>query len=403
MFCRSMVFPYASLYILALGGEPAEVGLVNSLRPLAGLLVFPLAGYLCDRTGRVRLVTLSGYFSGAILLLYVLAPSWQAIALAGLLQGFVVIQFPPTSAIIADSLSPANRGRGVATMSTISSTVAILAPYLAGALLDLWDVEMGMRVLYGVMMVAYLANATIHWRFLKETSAIPPRLGRPNVLEVLKTSYGDIPATLRSLPRSTKALATVVVLGFTANAVAGPFWVVYAAEQIGLSSTEWGLVLLVEVSLRSLAYIPAGLVVDRHGRAKAILGALLLTLVVMSLFTFAQRFVHVLLIRAAAAVAMAFFLPACSALMADTVPRDMRGRVMAAIGRGSVMIGAASGGTGGPGMGFVVTIPVMVGSLLGGYLYAFGPRYPWFFAAAAVAISFGVSALWIRDPQNAEI
>ncbi|TEU10201.1 hypothetical protein E3J20_04680, partial [Candidatus Bathyarchaeota archaeon] len=37
-FFRSMVMPYASLYILALGGEPAQIGLINSLRPLAGLI-----------------------------------------------------------------------------------------------------------------------------------------------------------------------------------------------------------------------------------------------------------------------------------------------------------------------------------------------------------------------------
>ena len=33
-FCRSMVFPYASLYILALGGEPAQIGQINALMPL---------------------------------------------------------------------------------------------------------------------------------------------------------------------------------------------------------------------------------------------------------------------------------------------------------------------------------------------------------------------------------
>ena len=36
-FCRSMVFPYASLYILALGGKPAQIGQINALMPLAGL------------------------------------------------------------------------------------------------------------------------------------------------------------------------------------------------------------------------------------------------------------------------------------------------------------------------------------------------------------------------------
>ncbi|MFP3951838.1 MAG: hypothetical protein ACLFVP_06865 [Candidatus Bathyarchaeia archaeon] len=48
MFCRSMIFPYASLYIIALGGGEDKIGLVNALRPLAGLVMFPISGYLTD-------------------------------------------------------------------------------------------------------------------------------------------------------------------------------------------------------------------------------------------------------------------------------------------------------------------------------------------------------------------
>jgi MFS family permease len=102
MFCRSMAFPYTSLYILSLGGAPEQIGLINALSPLAGLIVFPLAGYLTDRAGRVRLIALAGYLSAAITLLYVFAAGWQAIAVARLLQGFMVFQFPASSAIIAD-------------------------------------------------------------------------------------------------------------------------------------------------------------------------------------------------------------------------------------------------------------------------------------------------------------
>ena len=44
-FSRALVFPYASLYILALGGEPQQIGFINSLAPFMGLLLFPIAGY----------------------------------------------------------------------------------------------------------------------------------------------------------------------------------------------------------------------------------------------------------------------------------------------------------------------------------------------------------------------
>jgi MFS family permease len=116
MFTRRMVLPYTSLYIIAVGGKSAQIGLVNSLRPIAGLLIFPLSGYLTDRAGRVKLIALAGYLSAASMLLYVFAPSWEWIALGALLQGFMVFQFPPTSAILADSLDSRIRGTGVATL-----------------------------------------------------------------------------------------------------------------------------------------------------------------------------------------------------------------------------------------------------------------------------------------------
>jgi DHA1 family tetracycline resistance protein-like MFS transporter len=404
MFGRSMVFPYASLYILALGGEPAQIGWVNSLSPLAGLLVFPIAGYLADLTGRVKLIALAGYLSGLTGLIYVLAPSWQFIAVAGLLQGLMAFQFPPTSALLADSLTPENRGLGIATMNCISGVVAIFSPYLAGAILNRYDVEVGMRAMYGVMMGINLLNATINLRFLQETSANSSHTLRlADLSTMLKEAYAGIPDMLRQLPRSLRALAGVIILGFVANAIAGPFWVVYAIDHIGLSSTQWGLILLIETLLRTALYIPAGLLVDRFGRVQSLIVSLAIALVSLPLFALATGFAHIVLIRCAVAIANVFFTPASTALMADSVSRANRGRVMAAIGRGALLVGAAAGGTGGPGMGFLITVPVMLGSLAGGYLYTWNPAAPWFFVLAAMLASLALSIGFVRAPQQAEL
>ena len=90
--------------------------------------------------------------------------------------------------------------------------------------------------------------------------------------------------------------------------------------------------------------------------------------------------------------------PGCRAIICE-----MRGRVMAAIGRGTVMVGAASGGTGGPGMGFLITLPVMIGALAGGYLYSANPIFPWLFVAGATAISVLLSARFLYDPEQAHV
>ena len=70
-FFRRMVISYSSLYVLALGGDKAQIGIVNSLRPLAGLLMFPISGYLTDRTGRVKIIALAGYLSSLTMMLIV--------------------------------------------------------------------------------------------------------------------------------------------------------------------------------------------------------------------------------------------------------------------------------------------------------------------------------------------
>jgi hypothetical protein len=88
--------------------------------------------------------------------------------------------------------------------------------------------------------------------------------------------------------------------------------------------------------------------------------------------------------------------------MADYIPRDMRGRVMAAIGRGSVLVGATGGGTGGPGMGYLFTIPVMVASILGGLLYTLNPTYPWICMMGITIIQLLSLVFFIRDPEKAE-
>jgi hypothetical protein len=89
--------------------------------------------------------------------------------------------------------------------------------------------------------------------------------------------------------------------------------------------------------------------------------------------------------------------------MADMVPRDIRGRVMAALGRGGTFIGSTGGGIGGPGVGFLTTIPIMVASISGGYLYAANPTYPWLFGLATSLISLALAIFLLRDPANAEV
>lgn len=404
-FARGMVMPYASLYILALGGDTTQIGLVSSIRPLAGLIMFPIGGYITDHARRVRLVVLGSCFSAAIILMYALAPSWEVVAVAALMQGFAVFSLPARSALIADSLSPEDRGRGIAAQNTVSWGLTLFAPYIGGIIVDAHGPETGLRALYWVVLSAYVLSAVIQMRFLKETTAQAEngkRLGLSDLGGVLRNAYGGISSLLGHLPRSLKALAGAVILSHVATTVIAPFWVLYAVEHIGLSLSAWGVILLVELVLKSAMFVPAGMLVDRWGRTVSAITALLISLVCTPLFILAPSFVVALLIRVAIAVAYAIGLPACSALMADIVPRDIRGRVMAALGHGGLKIGTAGGGVGGPSVGYITIVPLMIASLAGGYLYTWNPPSPWLCASITTALAVTLIVLFVRDPKQAE-
>ena len=402
MFGRAMAFPYVPLYILALGGEPEQVGLVYALGPLGGLLAFPVAGYLADHMNRARLIAAAGYCSAAAVLVNAVAPSWEWVAAAMLMRGLAVFHFPASSAIVADSLPPGNRGRGMATMAGLTGGLALFAPFVAGVAIDAWGVDAGMRVLYVALASAYAVSATINLIFIRETREPPAEaVSAANLGRTLARSYTGIPKLLRGFPPSLRALSAVIILCFIANGVASPFWVVYARTDIGLSASQWGLILLVESGLRNLTTIPAGFLTDRLGRAPFIIGALLASAVI-PLYLLAGSFEHALAIRCAIAVAAAFFAPAMGALLADTVPSEIRGRVMAAIGRGSVSIGASAGGMGGPGTGFLTTLPLVAAALCGGLLYAWTPAAPFLCVLGLTLAAALVSAVFLRDPARAE-
>jgi len=402
MFFRRMVMPYSSLYILAVGGDSSQVGIVNSLRPLAGLVMFPISGHLTDRAGRVKLIAVSGYISALMMMLYVFAPSWEWIALGALLQGFMVLQFPPTSAILADSIDPRSRGTGIATMGAIANIVSMFSPYIAAFVLEIYGDNSGMRILYALLVLSQVVNATLVLRYLEETATVEKTDAKLNTLAILKESYVGIPELLRTLPRSVKALAFLIGLGFIANAIAAPFWIVYIIDVIGISKIDWGLILLMESIFKIILTIPCGMIADRYSRTRTLFAAIFFSLISLPTLILARGFVDVLLIRLGVALAGALFMPSSTALMADYIPRELRGRVMAAIGRGSVMVGATGGGTGGPGMGYIFTIPVMVASILGGILYSMNPTYPWICVLVTTVLQLATIAMFIRDPEKPE-
>ena len=377
-----ITFPFFSLYVVALGGSMVDIGIVNSLRPLTGLFLYPIAGYISDRYSKVKIIGYTGFLSAALWSIFIFAKDWRWIAVGNLLLGLMTFYFPAFNALMASSIPEEKRALGYSLWLAIPMAVGIFSPLAGGYLISIWGIKIAMRFLYGLTFIVTLFIAFMNLRYLKEPP-VKDREDSSRLVGVLKLSYKGIFEMLRWLPSNLRAFGLMLVLGFLLNNMVSSYWVIYATQSLGLSAVQWGIVLLIASVINVVLMVPAGMLVDRMGPKRVMTWALLLGAVPMLLFRYATTFVYITALLVIMTVANSFLMSGAPAYMTQSVPPERRGQVMSALGQGMLFINTRGGGGGGPGMGTLLTIPSIIGSILGGFMYGYNPNLLW--------MSFGVT------------
>jgi len=235
-------------------------------------------------------------------------------------------------------------------------------------------------------------------KFLKETiKEFNTEVHLRNVPLLLKTSYRNTWETIKEIPRNLMSLAFVMTLSLFVAAMAGPFWVVYAVTVVEFTSLEWGTALFL-VGLFNVAFaIPAGAIVDKFGKRNVLIVAFTLSILPVFLFTYCKTFMQLVTVLTLITAVGMLLTPACQALVADIVPREKRGRITAAFGRGSVQIrvGAVTAG-------FLPSIGSVLGSIAGGFIYTSSPTYPWILLSVTLFFCLIITILFIKEPEKIE-
>lgn len=393
-----ITFPYFSLYVRALGGSNVAIGIVNSLRPLAAMLVYPVAGALADNYGRVRILVLSELLNVVLFSVYMVAPDWRFLAAASFGTGLLVFSFPASSALLADSLNPDMRGRGYAVLSAIPSFAGVLAPFIGAYIIEALGLVSAMRLLYAVTLVFLALIAFLDWRFLEETLSKTPR-SRRELPGIAAGAYRRMWETMRWMPRNLKIYALILVLSFFFNSLTTPYWVLYGSDFQGITVINWGTILTLSTLIQVALTIPAGALIDKYSTGTLTALAMGFSTLPILAFPFLGGFWGVLAVFLLVSVANAFLIPAANALMVELVPRERRGMVMAILGRGMLFTNFRGDVGGGPGMGFVLTLPVVVGSLISGYVYNAIPSFPWLLLGTSLIANAILAAFYLKKGE----
>jgi len=399
-FTTNIPRPYLPLYIENLGGSPADIGIVNSASAIAGLFLYPLGGYIADKSGRVKLVSIATFGYALSFLPFAFAPHWEWLALASFFQNLVLFYSPILTVLMADSMRAGMRGQGFALAISLPAALGVISPFIGGYLVDAWGIVPAMRFIYNIGFGAGILVALIRTITLKET--LDPlkveRLDYRNVPKLLKDSYLSFIETVRWMPDLIRALALMQMLQVFFNGIAGAFWIVYATSLLGISATSWGVTSAIQGGTRLVLSQWSGKLLDRVGRRRLLIPFMLVVPLYPLLFIYVVKdFIGLALMVFMMALGNAFLMPGFQSLLADAVPKDRRGRVTSAVGGGNFFIDVRNTGMGG---GMLLFVPMAVAQLLGGFLYEVDSTLPFYVMSAGMAIVAVWAYLKISDPKE---
>jgi MFS family permease len=265
-FAYQIIFPYLSLYIVALGATATELGIVNSFGMIAAGVMSPLTGWFIDRSGPKKIYLLGIGFLVLSYLTYAIAQSWliTVLAMVAYWLGFSVSTHS-CATICGNCLANEDRATGM----TICETVAAGLLGMAGPMLGAWLVTRfggvnvtGIRPLFFVSALISGITFAVIWTQLSGKMEKARSKTRPHIIR-------DLHQVLKE-GQHLKRWLSISILNGAPMAMVFPFSQVFAHEIKGADPFILGA-MVTGSALASIVFaIPLGRLADRVGRKRVL-------------------------------------------------------------------------------------------------------------------------------------
>jgi len=349
----SIVVAYLSLFVLALGGTRAQIGLMSALTSLSAALLLLPGAAIVERRGHPKQMVLLGGGGGSriALLLLALAPLafagptavYIAIVLAVVRSAFANLSLPAWVSLTADIVPLSWRGRYFSARNMAMTVAGMVVTLLVGQLITSVGASVGYPLAIGVAFAIGTA-ATFSFAHIEESPvSVPPQATEHSTGQSL---FQD----LRAHPNFLAFCATAAVWNFSLN-IAGPFFNVYMVENLKATAGIVGMLSVVS----SLAALPGqrlfGTLVDRWRPRRVQLVTGLLVPLLPWAWALTRSAWHVVPINLASGFLWAGYELAGFNFLLELTPEDRRPRysalynvvVMAALAGGAALGGVLAG------------------------------------------------------------
>ena len=382
-FAGEMPSTYYPKYVEALGGTAAIIGLIGAAELVARALVQIPGGYLADKYGRKWLIFTMTFFAGVARVFYIFAPSWAWILVGAIMSGFAGIYQPALNAIIADSVPKEKRGMGFSIIQLIASASTTPAPLIAGYLYTKMGLVPSVRFSYILVVISFLAASALRTR-LKETVENPAKINLTEMLGSYPSSLKESISVWKVVPRGAFVLFLVFIAVNFTSGLFQPVLTLYILDDLGIDYVAFSYIMTTLFVSMIILALPSGKLIDKIGKKKPIMAAFVVWGLAVPLLIWGDFF-RLIVSMTLVGLVQVLVNGAASALTADLVPREHRGKV-----NGS--------------RGFFSMIALSLGMLAGGWLYDnVGHQIPFLLQFVLIIPPILLVYFFIEEPKEEEI
>lgn len=387
-FMQQLTSAFEVLYIFALGGTGTTLSLIATIRLILGVLLRIPGGYIADNYGRRRIIGIGSTLISLAYLLYVFAKDWTWIAIGAALISFTNLYGPALEAIRADSVSPNERGRGFTLATNLPKIPAIISPTLGGILIfkatspfgiDLQNIRLGFLLL----CLGTLFSGLIRFFFLKET-ILPRTTQEKNPKRISLGMFREVYKTNSFLKTEITRLIILNGIFMFSFHFGATFRSAYAVHLKGLTTAHWGLIESIsQVCMITLVFI-IGDLIDSYGRKKVFIPSVILLGVSTCLFIWSHDFPSFLIAMIMMYTGLMSRMISLQVLIADTIPRRERGRILSSI---NILGSIGSQGS----------------IIISGLLYDIAPTLPFYVAVIMYTFATVIAIKFLKEPEIRQI
>lgn len=314
MVGMGIIWPIMPLYAIQLGAGGTELGFIIAAFNLARSVFNPVVGRLSDRLGRKPFM-LTGLFCYALLsVAYIQSTSVAGLIAVRFAHGLAAVCVAPVAmAVVAEIAPPRRLGIYMGTLSMALMLGVGAGPLLGGIIKDWLGTDAAFLTMGGLALVTSVGIL-----------AFVPSLARKAGETVTPSS------PMMQTLRQSRILQTVFSIRFFSAVGQGAvytFLPLYGVA-IGISSTQVGILLGVNVLLIAFLQRPGGRLADRTRPVALMVGGIVLSGLAVAGMPLVQNFSGALVMNILMGVANGVAVPAALVLA---------GREGARVGMGSVM------------------------------------------------------------------